>query len=115
MFSKHVAIPMYNTDMVLFFIKNYLALQGMPDDLIDRNVRIDYGKLRHLIVVDKDKTQLPTTNGNFSKLKQVLETGEILSDVVKGFPIEEVTNTTNFNSLLFYFGLLTINGSIQPG
>ena len=112
MFSKNAGIPMYNTDMVLYFIKNYLALQGIPEDLIDRNVRIDYGKLRHLIVVDKDKTQLPTTNGNFSKLKHILETGEIVSNIVKGFPIDEVTDTTNFNSLLFYFGLLTINGTM---
>jgi len=111
LFSEDDHVTMANTDMVLYFMRNYLPGGKIPRDLIDRNVRIDYGKLRHLIVADKDKTQLPITNGNFSKLKQILETGEILSDVVKGFPIEEVTDTTNFNSLLFYFGLLTINGT----
>ena len=111
LFSEDDYTTMYNTDMVLYFMKNYLPNKKIPKDLIDRNVRIDYGKLRHLIVVDKDKNKLPYTNGNFSKLKHILETGEILSTVVKGFPIEEVTDTTNFNSLLFYFGLLTIKGT----
>ncbi|MDQ1354126.1 MAG: hypothetical protein QG657_4435 [Acidobacteriota bacterium] len=111
LFSEDDHVTMYNTDMVLYFMTNYLPGHKIPRDLIDHNVRIDYGKLRHLIVVDNDKTY-PTTNGNFSKLKQILETGEILSNIVKGFPIDEVTDTTNFNSLLFYFGLLTINGTM---
>ena len=113
LFSKHNDVTLYNTDMVLYFMKNYLIYHTIPEDLIDRNVRIDYGKLRHLIIVDKDHTKLPTTNGNFSKLKQIIETGEILSELVKGFPLDKITDPTNFNSLLFYFGLLTINGTYQ--
>ncbi len=113
LFSEDDNVSMYNPTMVLYFMKNYLIYHTIPEDLIDRNVRIDYGKLRHLIIVDKDHTKLPTTNGNFSKLKQIIETGEILSELVKGFPLDKITDPTNFNSLLFYFGLLTINGTYQ--
>ena len=105
-FAKHVAEKLYNTDMVLYFLKQYFKTTSIPDDLIDRNVRIDYGKLRHLIVIDRGDYKQP--NGNFSKLKEIIEEGEIISNIVKGFPVEEMATVENFISLLFYFGLLTI-------
>jgi hypothetical protein len=71
-------------------------------------VRIDYGKLRYLIVVDRGKTK--TANGNFSKLKAIIEEGETSSKITKGFPLEKLTDPENFESLLFYLGLLTIKG-----
>ncbi len=101
---------LYNTDMVLYFMREYFKESTLPRDLIDRNVRIDYGKLRHLIVIDKGENFSPTTNGNFSKLKQVIEEGETSTRLVQGFPIKELSVPENFKSLLFYFGLLTIQG-----
>ena len=68
----------------------------LPDELIDMNVRIDYGKLRHLIILDRDKTKPPTPNGNFSKLKEIIEEGSTSSKIVKGFPLEKLTDTENF-------------------
>ncbi|MCP4220374.1 MAG: hypothetical protein GY765_37435 [bacterium] len=82
----------------------------LPENLIDRNVRIDYGKLRHLIIIDQGKNKAPTTNGNFSKLKEIIAEGGTLSKIADGFPLEEMTETNNFKSLLFYFGLLSITG-----
>jgi uncharacterized protein YqfB (UPF0267 family) len=98
---------LYNSDMVLYFLKEYFKIQAMPDDLIDRNVRIDYGKLRHLITVDKDKKK--SFNGNFSRLKEIIEKGETSSKIVKGFPLEQLVDAANFKSLLFYFGLLAVD------
>ncbi|MCP5102941.1 MAG: AAA family ATPase [bacterium] len=106
-FSKESETTLFNSDMVLYFMDNYLRSSKMPDDLIDRNVRIDYGKLRHLIVLDSDGERL--TNGNFSRLKEIIERGEIETEnIAEGFPVEKITDTQNFISLLFYFGLLTI-------
>ncbi|MCP4153762.1 MAG: AAA family ATPase [bacterium] len=111
LFSKHSTNEekIYNPDMVLYFIKQYFKTQSLPDDLIDRNVRIDYGKLRHLIIVDKEKSK--SINGNFSKLKEIVENGETSAKIEKGFPLEELPTSDNFVSLLFYFGLLTIAGT----
>jgi len=108
LFSKKDDVRLFNSDMVLYFLDNYLSEKEIPDDLIDRNVRIDYGKLRHLIVVDTDKTKRPTPNGNFGKLKEIIEEGGTSSAIAKGFPLEELMNVENFKSLLFYLGLLTI-------
>ena len=107
-FSKNDKTPLFNADMVLYFLKEYFKTRSIPDDLIDRNVRIDYGKLRHLIVIARDKHK--TANGNFNLLKQILQDGEIPSDLVKGFSVDKITDTGNFLSLLFYLGLLTVKG-----
>jgi hypothetical protein len=110
LFSEHSLDRdrLYNSDMVLYFLKEYFKIQSIPGDLIDNNVRIDYGKLRHLIVVDRGKTKI--TNGNFSKLKEIIEKGETLTKITKGFPLEKIIDPENFESLLFYLGLLTIKG-----
>jgi len=105
-FSKKSTTKLFNSDMILYFLDECIRNQDIPDELIDQNVRIDYGKLRHLIIIDKDKGRV--TNGNFTRLQQIIEKGEIVSDIVKGFPVEKLIDTKNFLSLLFYLGLLTV-------
>ncbi|HLP47183.1 MAG TPA: AAA family ATPase, partial [Candidatus Kapabacteria bacterium] len=108
LFSGMDEVKLFNPDMVLYFIDNYLNYKIIPRDLIDQNVRIDYKKLRHLIILDRGEAKTPTTNGNFSRLKQIIEEEEITANLVTGFPVENLTHTDNFLSLLFYFGLLSI-------
>ena len=93
----------YNSDMVLYFVKNYLEAGVLPKNLIDNNIRIDYSKLRHLIILDKK------VNGNFSTIKKIAEEGEISTNIVTSFPAEKLTARENFVSLLYYFGILTID------
>ncbi|MCP5102844.1 MAG: AAA family ATPase, partial [bacterium] len=72
-FSEDDEIRLFNSDMVLYFLDNYMERQNLFEELIDRNVRIDYGKLRHLIIVDRDsagKATKPEVNGNFSRLRE---------------------------------------------
>ncbi|MDM8518637.1 AAA family ATPase [Anaerolineales bacterium HSG6] len=109
-FAAETEQTMFNTDMVLYFVKNYLRQNALPEEMIDQNVRIDYGKLRHLIVLDR------RLNGNFSQLLSILS-GQSRSPVrvVQSFPVERLTKPDNFISLLFYFGLLsyTETGELQ--
>ena len=109
-FSIHSTREVFNTLHVLYFLKEYLKDSEIPGTLIDRNVRIDYDKLRHLIIIDKQGAITARANGNFSKLRQIIETGSVHSTIEIGFPIAEITHPNNFISLLYYFGLLTIDG-----
>ncbi|MCP5048673.1 MAG: AAA family ATPase, partial [bacterium] len=109
-FSGKSDVPLFNPDMILYFINYCLQENQLPENLIDRNVRIDYGKLRHLIIIDRDQNKSPATNGNFSRLKEIIQEGNTISKIADGFPLKEIVHTDNFNSLLFYFGLLTIEG-----
>ena len=107
-FSLDAEGVLFNSVQVLYFLKNYFTGSRIPRDLIDRNVRIDYQKLRHLIIIDQKGAA--RTNGNFSKLTRIIENGTVHSPIEKGFPVEELTAPGNFLSLLFYFGLLSITG-----
>ena len=101
-FAKRAQQDVYNTDMVLYYVKWSIAEGGPPDELIDANVRIDYGKLRHLLTVNRQ------LNGNFDLLRHLIGEGWVDSELRSGFPLEELTQRANFVSLLHYFGLLSI-------
>ena len=101
-FAKRAQQDVYNTDMVLYYVKWSIAEGGPPDELIDANVRIDYGKLRHLLTVNRQ------LNGNFDLLRHLIGQGWVDSELRSGFPLEELTQRANFVSLLHYFGLLSI-------
>ncbi len=102
-FSGKSQSRLFNTDMVLYYINNFLLSGDMPDNLIDHNAKTDYLKLRHLVVTDKE------FNGNFSRLKEVIEEREVTCTINVSFPAEKLSYPDNFASLLFYLGLLTID------
>ncbi|MEK7254659.1 MAG: AAA family ATPase, partial [Bacteroidota bacterium] len=103
-FHKQRNESVTNSDMALYYLQHLYDESTPPDELIDHNVRIDYGKLRHLIQIDK------TLNGNFSRLKAIIEQGEYVGDVATSFPVEALMQQDNFVSLLYYFGLLSFAG-----
>lgn len=109
-FSMKATESVYNTDMVLYFVDRYLQDNHPPDNMLDQNIRIDYGKLRHLMVLDR------RLNGNFSRLLEIVQQGQTeINRVADSFPVERLTKPSNFVSLLFYFGLLsyTPEGRLQ--
>ena len=101
-FAKGSRNDLYNTDMILYYLKGSMPKKGAPDDLIDTNVRIDYGKLRHLLTINRQ------LNGNFDLLRHVIGEGWVDSKLKSGFPLVELDQRENFLSLLHYFGLLSI-------
>ena len=98
--------------MVLYYLKESVPNRPMPDELIDFNVRIDYGKLRHLLVVNRQAAVHETElNGNFDLLRHIIGEGRVDANVQSGFPFEQLHEPDNFISLLHYFGLLSIRGA----
>ncbi|NIM15971.1 MAG: AAA family ATPase [Candidatus Aminicenantes bacterium] len=108
-FALRSTCEVFNTVFVLYFLREYLKESRIPDQLIDNNARMDYMKLRYLMISDKKGT--PRINGNFPQLRQIMESGSLHSAIVDRFPIAKLTSPGNFISLLYYFGLLTITGS----
>ena len=96
---------MYNSNMVLYFVRNYLDNNGKaPRDMVEDNIRIDYEKLRMLIRKDKEFAH------DASIIQTLVNQGYITGELKKGFPAVNITNSDNFVSLLYYFGMLTISG-----
>jgi hypothetical protein len=105
LFGEEAETAMFNSDMVLYFLNAAEKRTKLPLQLIDQNIRIDYGKLRHLMAIDR------RLNGNFSLLKKIIEEGSTTSPINASFPLEQLLNPENFISLLYYFGLLTMAGT----
>ena len=115
-FGKRATTAIYGSDMILFFLIRARADGGVPDDLIDPNVQMDYGKLRHLMLIDSYiKDEKPKLNGNFGLLQAIIEDGEVTSPINPSFPLGELLNRENFISLLYYFGLLSFTGEFRYG
>ena len=96
---------MYNSDMTLYFLNSYVQQQMPPISMVDNNIRTDYNKLRHLVQIDK------TFGANASVIQQIVAEGSITAQISTSFPAEKMTDTENFKSLLFYFGMLSIQGT----
>ena len=95
---------MFNSDMALYFLNSYLQLGKAPKMMVDNNIRTDYNKLRHLVQIDK------TFGANASVIQQIIAEGSITAQIATSFPAEKMADTENFKSLLFYFGMLSIQG-----
>ncbi len=93
---------LFNSMSILYFIKDYLRGNEVPIELIDENLRTDYGKLRFLIIQDKK------LNGNFNILSEIAETQQTVSTLVRSFALDELISDNKFKSLLFYLGFLSI-------
>ena len=99
---------MYNSNMVLYFVDNYIRNGGyMPRNMVEENIRVDYNKLRMLIRKDKEFAH------DASTIQTLVQQGYITGELKTGFPAETIAEPDNFISLLFYFGMLTISGTLE--
>ncbi|GHV53344.1 hypothetical protein FACS1894181_17100 [Bacteroidia bacterium] len=88
----------YNPSMMLYFFYQILESQKPPEDIIDLNLKTDYGRLQRLTQNDTNRQIL---------IKIMKEDG-IVSELVQKFSIDRLNDERYFVSLLFYMGLLTI-------
>ena len=99
---------MYNSVMVLNFISNYIDNDyDIPDSMVESNVRTDYEKIRMLIRHDKDFAH------DASIIQQLVTQGFVTGKLNVNFPADKINDPDNFISLLFYFGMVTIDGTYK--
>ena len=104
--KRYGKTTMYNSVMVLNFLDKYIRNDyEIPDAMVENNVRMDYDKLRMLIRHDKDFAH------DASIIQQLVTQGYVTGKLVEHFPAERINDPDNFLSLLFYFGMVTIDGT----
>ena len=101
LFNKRGNNRIYNPDMVLYFINQYKNFNEYPENLIDDNVKTDYGRLNRLI----------SNRENRRILEEIILNEGIIADIVTRFSFDRMYDEDYFVSLLFYMGLLTIKGT----
>ena len=105
LFSEKAKERLFNSDMILYYLKTYIKDKEGPIDLIDQNIASDYGKLGKMFDL-KDK------RSNMEVLEKILNGEEIVAQITRQFSMEKDFTTDDFKSLLFYLGLLTIDKRI---
>ncbi len=101
-FATRATNDLFNTDMVLYYLTECIPNAPGPDELIDTNIRIDYTKLKQLMMINQK------LNGNFDRLKTIIENGLITTQLIGSFSLNQLTQPKSFLSLLHYLGLLSI-------
>ena len=94
----------FNTDMVIYYLNHLINNGKAPSMMADSNARTDYGKLSNLARLDSFGDE------RGSIILEISEKGQILSGVEESFPAEDLVDPNVFISLLFYYGMLTIDG-----
>ena len=92
---------MYNSNMTLYFLNEYLRLKKVPERLIDTNIISDYRKIEGFMNLCK-------TKGKISLLEKIVAGDPISSDLTEKFNSEVSFDEKELISLLYYLGYLTI-------
>ena len=103
LFSTKAQDKIYNSNMCLYFLKEYINYREVPDQLIDVNIASDYTKLGNMLDLCQGEER--------EKIIEKTVYGEgILNEITAKFnPAIEFTEK-DLVSMLFYLGYLTIVG-----
>jgi hypothetical protein len=85
--------------MMLYFFNEVLENGKPSKNIIDENLKTDYGRLRRLVQKEQNRMQL----------MEITQENSIYADIIPKFSIDNLHDNKYFISLLFYMGLLTID------
>ena len=102
-FSLYGKEKMYNSNMCLYFLNNYLEDKRIPTQLIDMNITSDYSKLGSMLDLCKGEEREKV-------IEETISEEGIISEITQKFnPAMEFTKI-DLVSMLYYLGYLTIVG-----
>lgn len=96
---------MFNCDMVLYYLRNYMDNGCSPRQMIDPNTRTDYGKMKKLLQFDK------LDGERKGIIRKIAEEEQIVTQLYESFSAYQIPKAEIFPSILFYYGMLTIKGT----
>ena len=106
-FSEYADVKnhhVFNTDMVLYYLRSFLNNGREPADKLDPNTKTDYAKLDRIVRLDKIE------GDRKGVLLEIAQNGFTYGRVKRSFPANQLTDPNMFKSLLFYYGMVTIKG-----
>ena len=104
-FSTKGLEKMYNSNMCLYFLKDYIQFGEIPEQLIDNNIASDYNKLGNMLDLCKGEER--------ARIIEKTVSGEgIVSEITEKFNPAIEFGEKELVSMLFYLGYLTITGDV---
>lgn len=92
---------MYNSNMCLYFLNEYVSFKEIPSRLIDMNIASDYSKLGRMLDLSRGERRLAI-------LEKTISGEGVVTDITEKFNPEVEFGEKEFTSMLFYLGYLTI-------
>jgi len=106
LFSVDGKERVYNSDMVLYFLTEYLRNNKKPQDIIDTNISSDYKKMENMMRLSPKSQEI---------IDEIIEKEGIIGDLVQIFNMEREQKKEDAITLLYYLGYLTIKENTFEG
>ena len=103
LFSKNSQSKVFNSTLIMYYMKHYLRSRVAPDTLVDDNLN-QTGATIESIVSLKNREQ------NYQVIEQVINDGQIGGTLQPFINIDEKFDKNDLITLLFNIGMLTIKG-----
>lgn len=105
-FSENATEDIYNSDMVLYFVKKFDKKRCLyPQRMLDDNIASDYRVIMKFF-------NIGDTQNNYRVLQEIINTNQVRATIKRKFDIDKNFSENDFITLLFYMGFLTISGNI---
>ena len=92
----------YNSNMCLYFLKDYVRLGRIPEELVDVNIASDYSKIGSMLRLCKNENRLDI-------IEETVSGEGILTEITQKFNPEIAFEEKEMVSMLYYLGYLTID------
>ena len=102
-FSIDAEKQIYNSNICLYFLENYIRNGEIPENLMDENVASDYKKIEKLL-------NLCYKENREYIVKKLLSEEGVSVEITQLFNPEKKIDQEDVISMLFYLGYLTIVG-----
>ena len=96
----------FNSSMTLYYLQSLVVDGTPPENVIDRNIRSDWGKLDYILSVQR---HLESFDGVLPLTEELAAGREVTFDLADAFQVRDVAKEENFKSLYYYYGIVTLS------
>ena len=100
-FSDENDLHLFNTTLVMYYLRDLVQLGRPPKNLVDGNLAATGSKIENI-------AGLINRENNYEILNELLLNGEIDGNIVESFELNNHFDRNDFLSMLFYNGYITI-------
>ena len=100
-FDKYSDVHLFNTTLVMYYLRDLTQLGMPPENLVDGNLAATGSKIENIAgLINREE--------NYKVLSELLLNGEVEGNIVENFELNNHFDRNDFLSMLFYNGYITI-------
>ena len=101
MFSPKSDIKVFNSTLIMYFLKHYLLDKQLPESLVDKNLNQSTTTIENIV-------ELKNPEQNYEVIRQVIQNKEVVGELQDFLDINKKFEEDDAITMLFNIGLLTI-------